>query len=59
MEPEVCVHCDASDSEKTLIKCPMCHQRTCEACCYKRGGKVFCHVNCADEFFFGADEDDV
>jgi hypothetical protein len=36
----------------------MCHKFTCSSCQYTRGGKVFCHVGCADEFFFGGDDED-
>jgi hypothetical protein len=58
MEERTCVHCGTSQSERRIEKCPMCHRYSCERCSYRRGGKIFCHVACADEFFFGGEESD-
>ena len=54
-----CRHCKKTEEDASLYKCPMCHQMACDDCGYRRAGKFFCQLGCADEFFFGdVDEED-
>jgi hypothetical protein len=53
-----CVACNISDLERRLGKCPICFKLICESCAHKTMGRDFCSKRCADQFFFGDDDDD-
>jgi hypothetical protein len=52
-----CSVCQRSDLEITLHKCPICFKLVCEDCAKREYGRTFCSANCAQQFFFGDDED--
>ncbi len=52
-----CLICQASDQDKSLNKCPICFKWVCDDCASRSYGRVFCSKSCANQFFFG-DEDD-
>jgi len=52
-----CIGCQISDQENHLNKCPICFKWICDNCGHRTMGRVFCSKKCADQFFFG-DEDD-
>ncbi len=54
---EYCEKCGANGYWLHLIKCPMCHKYVCDDCRYSVQGKDFCSRFCANEFFWG-DEDE-
>jgi hypothetical protein len=53
-----CVICDVSDQDHRLNKCPICFKWACDECGNRSMGRVFCSRSCADQFFFGDDDDD-
>ena len=53
-----CVICDVSDQDQRLNKCPICFKWACDECGNRSMGRVFCSRSCADQFFFGDDDDD-
>jgi hypothetical protein len=52
-----CVGCQTSDQDDRLSKCPICFKWVCERCALRSMGRLFCSRKCADQFFFGDDED--
>jgi hypothetical protein len=52
-----CEACQKSEVEATLHKCPTCFKVICGDCGRRDYGRVFCSKRCADQFFFG-DEDE-
>jgi hypothetical protein len=52
-----CTVCQKSDVEATLSKCPICFKWVCLDCAKREYGRTFCSRRCADQFFFGDDED--
>lgn len=54
----VCKVCQQEPETGRLNICQYCAARLCEQHVYRRGGKVFCDRQCADENFFGEPEDD-
>jgi hypothetical protein len=53
-----CVECQKDEMETTLGKCPICFKWVCNDCGHRTMGRVFCSKRCADQFFFGDDEDE-
>lgn len=53
---QVCIHCDKTEQQVDLIKCPICFKTYCDECGYQHGGRKFCSQFCADYYFF-ADPD--
>ncbi|HKC13346.1 MAG TPA: hypothetical protein VKI41_15050 [Vicinamibacteria bacterium] len=52
-----CPECQKDEQEILLNKCPICFKWICENCGHRAMGRVFCTKRCADQFFFGDDED--
>jgi len=52
-----CTGCQVSDQESNLNKCPICFKWACENCAMRAFGRVFCSKRCADQFFFGDDDE--
>lgn len=52
-----CSICQKSELEARLEKCPICFKWTCLDCGTREYGRSFCSKRCADQFFFGDDED--
>jgi hypothetical protein len=52
-----CTICQKSELEIRLHKCPICFKWICEECSRRDYGRYFCSQRCADQFFFGDDED--
>ncbi len=52
-----CIHCGASDRERTILRCPICFKGYCEDHQHNLSGRSFCSAKCAEYFFF-ADPDD-
>jgi hypothetical protein len=55
--PMECVVCKVDDREKRLGKCPICFKPVCENCSTRTMGRDFCSKRCADQFFFGDDDE--
>jgi hypothetical protein len=53
----ICVICQKDDQEVTLYKCPICFKLTCSECTKREYGRTFCSKRCADQFFFGDDDE--
>jgi hypothetical protein len=53
-----CVGCGVSDQESRLSKCPICFKWVCDNCATRSFGRVFCAKKCAEQFFFGEEEED-
>jgi hypothetical protein len=53
-----CVVCEKSDQEAELYKCPICFKQVCDPCSNRSYGRIFCSKRCADNFFFGDDDDE-
>jgi hypothetical protein len=53
----ICVTCQKSEEEVTLHKCPICFKLVCNDCAKREYGRVFCSKRCADQFFFGDDDE--
>jgi hypothetical protein len=52
-----CAGCQKDEEEETLYKCPICFKLACDNCANRAYGRVFCSKRCADQFFFGDDDD--
>ena len=52
-----CVTCQATDQDRRLEKCPICFKQVCEECAIRSYGRCFCSKRCADQFFFGYDDE--
>lgn len=52
-----CATCQKSDVEATLSKCPICFKWVCQDCGKREYGRVFCSRLCANQFFFGDDDE--
>lgn len=52
-----CIACQVSDQDVRLHKCPICFKWVCDNCAVRSYGRAFCQRKCADQFFWG-DEDD-
>jgi len=57
LEPKTCSKCAATGEKVVFIKCPICHKLVCENCVVSRSGRAFCGQYCADNFFFGDEEE--
>jgi hypothetical protein len=55
--PMNCVICQKDDKESTLHKCPICFKLVCSDCARREYGRTFCSKLCADQFFFGDDDE--
>ncbi|MEJ2369070.1 MAG: hypothetical protein P8Z49_12195 [Acidobacteriota bacterium] len=54
---EYCEMCGKTGRWLDLTKCPMCHRYFCESCRVSMGGKDFCTRHCANEFFWGGEDE--
>jgi hypothetical protein len=52
-----CVICQKDEQESTLQKCPICFKLACDDCAHRAYGRAFCTKRCADQFFFGDDDE--
>ena len=52
-----CINCNKDEQEVTLEKRPICFTRVCEACAQRQYGRAFCSRLCANQFFFGDDDE--
>ena len=52
-----CYECKRKDEEVRLSKCPICFKGACDNCAHRAFGRIFCTKRCADQFFFGDDDD--
>jgi hypothetical protein len=52
-----CVVCQKDDQETNLYKCPICFKLVCSNCANLSYGRQFCSKRCADQFFFGDDDE--
>jgi endogenous inhibitor of DNA gyrase (YacG/DUF329 family) len=52
-----CLTCQKDDKETSLHKCPICFKLVCDNCGERSYGRVFCSKRCADQFFFGDDDE--
>jgi hypothetical protein len=52
-----CHKCDKSEVDALLQKCPICFKWSCDDCGHRAYGRVFCSRRCADQFFFGDDDE--
>jgi hypothetical protein len=52
-----CTVCEKDEVEATLSKCPICFKWVCQECGTREYGRLFCSRRCADQFFFGEDEE--
>lgn len=52
-----CVICNKDEVEARLHKCPICFRWVCDDCGKRDYGRTFCSSRCADQFFFGDDDD--
>jgi hypothetical protein len=52
-----CIACQKSEEDARLEKCPICFKWVCEDCGNRSFGRVFCSKRCADQFFFGDDDE--
>jgi hypothetical protein len=55
---DCCIHCNGNDQDLRLNKCPICFKWVCDNCGHRSMGRVFCARKCADQFFFGDDDDE-
>ena len=53
-----CIHCQKTEDDTHLMKCPICFKFVCEECQVNMHGRGFCSRICADLFFFGDDEEE-
>ena len=53
----ICVVCQKDDQETALRKCPICFKLVCDNCAVLSYGRAFCEKRCADQFFFGDDDE--
>jgi hypothetical protein len=52
-----CTGCHIQEEETHLNKCPICFKWVCDECGHRTMGRVFCSRRCADQFFFGDDDE--
>ena len=52
-----CSVCEKDEQEVTLQKCPICFKLVCLDCAKREYGRTFCSKRCADQFFFGDDDE--
>jgi hypothetical protein len=52
MAEHQCVHCNKTDDETKLSKCPICFKYYCNEHAYQMSGRTFCSQPCAEFFFF-------
>jgi hypothetical protein len=57
-----CVVCKTDElvlreQEKRMNKCPICFKLVCDHCSHRTMGRDFCSKRCADQFFFGDDDE--
>ena len=52
-----CIECQRDEMETTLNKCPSCFKLICVDCGTQAMGRVFCTKRCAEEFFWGDDDE--
>ena len=52
-----CANCERDEQDLRLEKCPICFKMICENCVVRLYGRSFCSRSCADQFFFGDDDD--
>jgi hypothetical protein len=52
-----CIACQKNEQDARLDKCPICFKWVCEDCGNRSFGRVFCSKRCADQFFFGDDDE--
>jgi hypothetical protein len=52
-----CLTCQKDEQETALHKCPICFKLVCDNCAIRLYGRVFCTKRCADQFFFGDDDE--
>ncbi|HET7746460.1 MAG TPA: hypothetical protein VFM29_04110 [Vicinamibacteria bacterium] len=57
MDPLHCSTCQMSDQDRRLHKCPICFKLSCDECGHHAYGRIFCTRRCAEEFFFGEDDE--
>ncbi len=55
--PMECFQCQKNEMEILLHKCPICFKWVCEDCGRHDYGRLFCSRRCADQFFFGDDDE--
>jgi len=53
-----CIGCQRDEDATHLNKCPICFKWVCDDCTHRAMGRMFCSKKCADQFFFGDDDDD-
>ena len=60
MDPEDktqrCRHCDKTEDEVSLEKCPICFKMYCNDCGYQHSGRKFCSQFCGEYYFFADPE---
>jgi hypothetical protein len=52
-----CVVCNRTDQDTDLAKCPICFKLVCPDCATHAYGRQFCSKLCANQFFFGDDDE--
>jgi hypothetical protein len=52
-----CIACQRNEQDARLDKCPICFKWVCEDCGHRSFGRLFCTKRCADQFFFGDDDE--
>ena len=55
--PMNCFQCQKSEQEILLQKCPICFKWVCDDCGRHDYGRLFCSRSCAQQFFFGDDDE--
>jgi hypothetical protein len=54
-----CVGCGATEAEKHLERCSICHRHFCADCAHRAlGGRKFCSPECGRTYYFQGDSDD-
>ena len=53
-----CVGCKVTDLDVRLNKCPICFKWVCDNCAVRSFGRSFCQRKCADQFFWGDEDED-
>ena len=55
-----CITCRKDDQVEEFLrlnKCPICFKLSCDECGHHAYGRIFCTRRCAEEFFFGEDDE--